>query len=170
MNNTQATAPMSLWRHARTAILFSALLLPACTAPSQPPRQVQASNPTVTYQYRGDQELLNANQRAMNFCSQYQLGARTGAIVDTPDGGKAATFECVAMASSNMPMSTVPPATMAPVVAPNVSYTYRTEQEMMDGTRNADSYCMSRSGQRAMSNMVQNPDGTRTLTFQCVTR
>jgi hypothetical protein len=42
--------------------LPAVMLLSACVTPSSPPAQVGASNPTVTYVYRGDDELIKAYQ------------------------------------------------------------------------------------------------------------
>src|SRR6186713_480974 len=36
------------------------------------PVAVQASTPTVTYNYRTDAELLQANQNAITYCGQYR--------------------------------------------------------------------------------------------------
>lgn len=108
---------------ASIAALFAALLVPACVAPNSAPQQVKASNPSVTYKYRGDQELLQANQNAMTYCSQYRSAARTKSITDSDDGGKTVVFECDAM----------PPVVMTgQPYNPNVVYSYRSDQELFD--------------------------------------
>ena len=120
---------------------------------------VQSSNPSVTYNYRTDQELLQANQNATVFCSQYQTAPRTANIRNNPDGSKAVVFECV---------RTALPAP-APV-HPNLSYTYRTDQELVQASQNASAYCLKYGSQPMTSRMVTNSDGTRTVTFQCGSR
>ena len=126
----------------------------ASCAPS--PQPVQSSNPTVTYTYRTDQELIQANQRATTYCSQYQTAPRTANITTNPDGSKAVLFECV---------RTTPPAP-APA-PPSQSYRYRTDQELIQASQTADAYCLRYGSQPIMSSIVTNPDGTKTVTFQC---
>ena len=147
---------------ASIAALFAALLVPACVAPNSAPQQVKASNPSVTYKYRGDQELLQANQNAMTYCSQYRSAARTKSITDSDDVGKTVVFECDAM----------PPVVMTgQPYNPNVVYSYRSDQELFDSSRNAEIYCMNNNAtHRAMSTITTNPNGTKSVTFQCVPR
>lgn len=144
--------------HAGTAIVLTALLMASCAPQVSPPRQIKSSNPSITYNYRGDQELLKANQSAMTFCNQYHSAARTLNIVDDSDGSKTVNFECVSMADV-----TIPPQSFSP----NYAYTYRADQELLDASRNAEIYCMN-NGARAMSNTVTDAYGTKTVTFQCV--
>ena len=56
---------------------------------------VQASNPSVTYNYRTDQELLRASQNATTYCGQYQTAPRAATLTNNADGSKTAVFECV---------------------------------------------------------------------------
>jgi hypothetical protein len=121
---------------------------------------VQASNPTVTYSYRTDQELLRASQNAQTYCGQYQTAPRAATLTNNADGSKTAVFECVRTAG---------PAP-APPVNPNLSYTYRTDQELVQASQTASAYCARNGSQPMTSNMVTNSDGTRTVTFQCGAR
>jgi len=50
-----------------------------------------------------------------------------------------------------------------------MSYTYGSDMELLQAMQSANTYC-ARSGQVASSSIVTNPDGTRTMTFQCVPR
>ena len=120
---------------------------------------VQSSNPSVTYNYRTDQELLQANQNATTYCGQYQTAPRTATLKDNADGSKAVVFECV---------RTALPAP-APV-NPNLSYTYRTDQELVQASQTASAYCGRYGSQPMTSSMAANTDGTRTATFQCGAR
>jgi hypothetical protein len=120
---------------------------------------VQSSNPSVTYKYRTDQELLQANQNATAFCGQYQTAPRTATLMNNADGSKTAVFECV---------RTALPAP-APV-NPNLSYTYRTDQELVQASQTASAYCLKFGSQPMTSSLVTNSDGTRTVTFQCGSR
>ena len=145
-------------RMARISAASLGLCLTACVPQYTPPQQVQASNPSVSYRYRGDQELVQANQSAMGYCNQYRSTARTANIVETSDGSKTVTFECVS--SPTVSVQRQP-------LNPNLNYTYRTDQELLADSQNADNYCMSNGAQRTMSTVATNADGTRTAMFQC---
>jgi membrane-bound inhibitor of C-type lysozyme len=116
---------------------------------------VQTSNPSVTYNYRTDQELLQANQNATAFCSPYQTTPRTSSITNNADGSKAVRFECV-----RTTLSTPAPA------PPTQSYSYRTDQELVQASQTASASCPKYS-QPMTSSIATNSDGTKTVTFQC---
>ena len=137
-------------------------MVAACEQTSSP-RQVQASNPTVTYKYRNDRDLMEANQRASTFCSQYQSVPRTVSIGNGGDGDRIAVFECVQSSST---AAVVPQATWAPVGG-SMTYTYRTDRELLDASRSAQAYCSNRGSPQMISNVITNPNGSRTVTFQC---
>ncbi|WP_337997805.1 hypothetical protein [Oleispirillum naphthae] len=149
---------------AAIALAVSAVLLVAACAPEySAPQQVQASNPRVTYKYHGDQELVQVNQSAVSFCSQYQSAAhqsvpRTLNFSDDPDGSKLVVFECV---------QTLPQAALPVQYNPSLTYTYRTDQELADASRNAQIYCMNNGGQQVISSIGANANGSRTVAFQC---
>ena len=117
---------------------------------------VQSSNPSVTYNYRSDQELVQANQNATTYCAQYQTAPRTANITDNSDGSKAVRFECV-------PTS----APVPPPASPSLSYSYRTDQELVQASQTAGAYCQKYGSQPMTSTIVTNPNGTKTVTFQC---
>jgi hypothetical protein len=117
---------------------------------------VQSSNPTVTYNYRTDQELLQANQNATTYCNQYQTTPRTTNITNNQDGSKTVAFECV---RTSLP---VPART-----TPSQSYTYRTDQELVQASQTARAYCQQYSSQPMTSSIMTNSNGTKTVTFQC---
>ena len=54
-----------------------------------------------------------------------------------------------------------------PQYNPNLTYNYRTDQELLDASRNVQTYCMNNGSQQVTSNIVSNTDGTRTVTFRC---
>ena len=137
------------------ALLAAGALVSCAELPSSQ-RPVQSSNPSVTYNYRTDQELLQANQNATAYCSQYQTAPRTANITNNSDGSKAVVFECVRTTLS-APLPT----------APSQSYTYRTDQELVQASQTAGAYCLKNGSQPMTSSMVTNPDGSRTVTFQC---
>jgi len=138
--------------------LLAAGIVAACAQLPSSQQPVQASNPTVTYNYRTDQELLRASQNATTYCGQYQTAPRAATLSNSADGSKTAVFECV--------RTSVPP----PPVNPNLSYTYRTDQELVQASQTASAYCLRYGSQPMTSSMAANTDGTRTATFQCGAR
>jgi hypothetical protein len=60
-----------------TGALLVAGAVASCAPFSSSQQPVQSSNPTVTYNYRTDQELLQANQNTTTYCNQYQTIPRT---------------------------------------------------------------------------------------------
>jgi hypothetical protein len=136
--------------------LFAAGALASCAQFPSSQQPVQASNPSVTYNYRTDQELLQANQNATTYCSPYQTAPRTSSITTNPDGSKAVNFECV--------RTTLPAPAPVP---PSQSYSYRTDQELVQASQTASVYCPKYSSQPMTSSIVTNSDGTKTVTFQC---
>src|SRR5512134_2980829 len=99
-------------------VLLAAGAVASCGPLASSQQPVQSSNPSVTYKYRTDQELLQANQNATTFCGQYQTAPRTASLTNNADGSKTAVFECV---RTGVP---VPPPTTP--TTPSQSYTYRT--------------------------------------------
>lgn len=140
--------------------LLAAGTVAACELHSSQ-QPVQASNPSVTYKYRTDQELLTASQNATTYCGQYQTAPRAATITNNADGSKTAVFECVRTGTA-LPAPTP--------VNPNLSYTYRTDQELVQASQAASAYCLRNGTQLMTSTMMANSDGTRTVTFQCGAR
>jgi hypothetical protein len=132
----------------------------ACELPSSQ-QPVQASNPSVTYKYRTDQELVTASQNATTYCGQYQTAPRAATITNNADGSKTAVFECVRTGTA------VPAPTP---VNPILSYTYRTDQELVQASQAASAYCLRNGSQPMTSSLLTNSDGTKTVTFQCGAR
>jgi hypothetical protein len=136
--------------------LLAAGVVAACAPFPSSQQPVQSSNPSVTYNYRTDQELIEANQRATTYCTQFQTASRTANITNNADGSKAVRFECV---RTTLPAPPPPP--------PSQSYTYRTDQELLQVSQTAGAYCRTYGSQPMTSSIVTNPDGTKTVTFQC---
>jgi len=145
----------------RATTVLAGLMLASCAPQYSPPQQVQASNPSVTYKYHTDQELLEVNQSAATFCNQYRAVPRPASFTNSQDGSKVVVFECV---------QNTTPMTSPPQYNPNLTYNYRSDQELLDASRNAQAYCMNNGSQQVISNIVTNTDGTRTVTFQCSPR
>jgi hypothetical protein len=148
-----------LWVSMPGAVVLATVAVASC-APSHSLQQVKTSNPSVTYEYRGDQELLQAQQNAVTFCNQYQSAPRPARFTSGPnDGSNNVVFEC----DPNLPTA-APPVQAA---GPNLTYSYRTDQELLDASRSAQTYCMVNGSQVAISNIGTNQDGSRTVMFQC---
>lgn len=143
---------------ARAAAALAGLLAASCAPQYSPPQQVAATNPTVTYKYHGDQELLQANQQAGGFCAQYQASPRAAGYSNDPDGSRVVIFECV-----QTTVQLAPPQQFST----NLSYTYRSDPELLEASRNAQAYCTNRGSQSVVANIAPNANGARTVTFQC---
>ncbi|WP_339717392.1 hypothetical protein [uncultured Sneathiella sp.] len=143
---------------AKAAVLLATgALLAACGGHNPPPKQVDASSPTVTYKYHSDDELVEVNQQAEAYCRQYNFISRPDTFSTNSDGTKSVVFECV------------PTATTAANPIPNsdLIYTYRTDQELVNASRSAQAHCASIGNNQVIANIVNNNDGSRTVTFQC---
>ena len=127
-----------------TAAAFAALMTVSCVSTrSSSPQQVDVSNPTVTYKYRNDDELIQANRRAMTYCDQYQYFPQTEHFGHDSDGSNIVVFECL-----------TGPVSAAPQRQPNsdLTYNFRTDQELLDVSRDAQVYCLN-SGQPEMDSI-----------------
>ena len=136
--------------------------LAAC-APLHPPgpEQVYANNPGVTYTYSTDEQLLEANRKAAAYCQQYQTTVpKSGAITSQPDGTYSISYECVPVTTPG------PTVAMTPSTLP-MTYTYRTTQELLHASQDAEAMCM-RYGRRSSATITTNADGSKTATFTCV--
>tara|TARA_R110000787_G_scaffold15563_7_gene48251 strand:- start:13543 stop:13974 length:432 start_codon:yes stop_codon:yes gene_type:complete len=138
-------------------LLAASAAMAACAAQNPPPKQVDASNPTVTYKYHSDDELIEVNQRAETYCRQYNFASRPDTFSTNSDGTKSVVFECVPMVTS----------TATPIQNSNLIYTYRTDQELVNASRSAQAYCASTGNNQVIASIVNNNDGSRTVTFQC---
>ena len=143
----------------RVAAALSGLMAASCAPQYSSPQQVQASNPSVTYTYHNDQELLQVNQSAATFCNQYRSIPQATNFTTDQTGNQVVVFQCV------------PPTAVAEALPsqpnPNLTYTYQTDQQLLDASRNAQMYCANKGSQQVTSNIASNPDGTRTVAFQC---
>ncbi len=142
----------------RAAAVLAGVLAASCAPQYQAPQQVAASNPSVTYKYFGDQELLQADQQAVAFCSQYHSSPRTSGFANDPSGSKVVVFECVQTTTQIVPQQQY---------NSNLSYSYRTDPELLEASQNAQNYCSNSGSQPVASNIVSGADGTRTVVFQC---
>ncbi len=143
-----------------TTAALAAMMMVACgpTRPSSP-RQVATTNPSVTYQYRNDDELIQANQRAMTYCQRTQSVPQAQDFSNDANGRHIVIFECVPDLRAHTQYAEAP-----------LRYDYRTDRELFEASRNAQVYCSSIGKPQIMSNIVANSDGSRTVTFECSPR
>lgn len=147
-----------------TTAALAALMLASCaiTPRSSSPQQVAESNPTVTYKYRNDDELIQANQRAVTFCNQHQAlpQARSESFSIDENGNKFVVFEC-------LPGSSVIAATPLRRSDSEISYNVRTDQELLNASRDAQVYCLNIGSPEMDSHIVTHSDNSKTVTFRC---
>ncbi|MCJ7593042.1 MAG: hypothetical protein MUO51_16990 [Woeseiaceae bacterium] len=141
-----------------TTIALAALMIASCAFPGSSPKQVDSSNPSVTYNYSNDDQLIEANQRAITYCTRFDSFPRTKNFSQDADGNNVVVFECVI--SSLAAESPNPPNS-------NLSYNYRTDQELLDASRNAQVYCVNHGSPEMSSTIVGNSNGSKTVTFRC---
>ena len=142
---------------------MAALMMASCVSTRHSsPQQVAESNPTVTYKYRDDNELIEANQRAINFCTQYQALPQAQSFSRDTDGRNIVVFECVATGS--LPVMQIRESNA------DLRYDYRTDQELLDLSRNAQVYCLNSGAPEMESNIEVNANGSKTVTFRCSPR
>lgn len=141
-----------------TTTTVAAVMLTSCASThSSSPRQIEASNPTVTYQYRNDDELIQANQRAIAYCEPHQALPRAKKFSDDEEHHKVVVFECV----SNLQTAPIQQSDS------DLRYSYRSDQELLDLSRNAQVYCRNSGKPDMTSSIAVNTDGSRTVTFHC---
>lgn len=142
-----------------TVAALAALVTVSCVSNrSSSPQQVDVSNPTITYKYRNDDELIKANRRAMNYCDQYQSFPQAEHFGRDADGRNTVVFECLASSASAMSQR-----------QPNsdLTYDFQTDQELLNVSRDAQVYCMNNGQPEMDSNIVVNSNGRKTVTFRC---
>jgi hypothetical protein len=141
-----------------TTVALAALMTASCALTNTSPKQVDSTNPTVTYKYSNDDQLIEANQRAITYCNQFESFPRTKNFSQDANGNNVVVFECVstslAASSPNSPNS-------------NLTYNYRTDQELLDASRNAQVYCVNHGSPEMSSTIVGNTNGSKTVTFRC---
>ena len=161
-----ASAFQSSWMNVRIGIVLATVALAsACAASSNSSphslQQVRTTGPSVTYDYSGDEALLQAAQNAATFCRQYNSTPGPARITNNPNGGaNSVVFEC----GPNPP----PVVVQQQAVAPNLTYSYRTDEELLAASRTAEAYCANDASHGVVSNITPDTDGSKTVTFKCV--
>jgi len=132
-------------------------IMTACTPVASLPKQIAATNPSVTYNYTGDAELIEANRRAMTFCDPYQSTPQAASVTDASGGAKTVIFQCV---------KAPPPVMSQTRYSPNI-ITYRTDQELLDASQSARMYCLNSGMQGLTSRTRINGSGVKSVEFAC---
>lgn len=150
------------------AVLLTGLAA-ACAPMHTPPQEVSSSEPSVTYRYDSDEDLYEADQRASAYCGKYNLMPNAADFWTDPSGRKVVTYDCLPSSAPVFTPTAAPTPMSAPAPAsPNLSYSYRTDRELLSASRSARVYCMNNGMQSTVSNTTVNPNGTKTIHFQCV--
>jgi hypothetical protein len=142
-----------------TLAAMAALTLASCASTRSSPEQLVASNPTVTYEYRNGDELIQANQQAISFCNQHQGLPRAQSFDSQGDRDHRVTFECVGASSFS--------STPQRQSNSDLTCTFRTERELLDVSRDAQVYCMNSGTPEMDSNIVVHTKVSKTVTFRC---
>lgn len=140
--------------------VIACVTLPACVGPHSGLQQVDASRPTVTYKYRNDDQLMEANERAEQYCDRYRAVPKSTDFGDDRDGSgqRYVTFECVAIG----------PTERGTHFDSNLTYTFRTDHELVEASRDARAYCREQTGSsRITSDISDDRGGVKTVRFQC---
>jgi hypothetical protein len=140
-----------------SAAVAAVIITSACTPVASLPNQVAATNPSVTYNYTGDSELIEANRRAVTFCDPYQSTPQAASVTDATSGGKTVIFQCV---------KAPPPIMSQTLYSPNIT-TYRTDQDLLDASQSARIYCLNSGKQGLTSRTSTNASGVKTVEFAC---
>jgi len=149
------------------ALLLAGMTV-ACAPVDTPPQEVSSSKPSVTYKYDSDKDLYEADQRASAYCAKYNLVPNATEFTSLQNGEKEVRYDCLA-ASAPAFTAVAAPAPTAPALAkPALSYMYQTDRELLTASRNARVYCMNNGMQSTVANTTTNPNGTKTIFFQCV--
>lgn len=152
------------WFRTGGIAVLAAAATSACMPMYHPAQEVDSKPPKVSYNYTSDEGLVEANSKARTYCSQYAAApSMRGTVTENDDGSKTVTFECVKTTTAT------PAPAVAPTPVPPRGYTYSTDAELLQAIRSANAYC-AQSGQTASSNVVTNANGTKTLSYQCVSQ
>lgn len=153
-------------RHTTYALAaIAAFGIAGCEMESSP-KEVHATNPSVTYKYHSDRDLVQANEQAQAFCSRYQSVPQPGRFATDADGDRVVVFDCVAATSAVVP-APAPYQQYPQYPRSDMTYTYRSDEEFMADSRTAQSYCVSNGMTLETQTIIENRDGTKTVTFQC---
>jgi hypothetical protein len=166
-----APAVEDSFRVGRIAVVLATVAVAsACVAPQPSLQQVRADNPSVTYAYSNDEDLLRASQEAVTFCSRYNASPGPARITSSSStGAKSVVFECGpnAGATVGVPQQTVVVPRQQQTLAPNLTYSYRTDEELLAAARTAEAYCATSGTHGVVSSIAPNTDGSKTVVFQC---
>jgi hypothetical protein len=145
-----------------TAIMLAAALV-SCAEFRQPAVQTSASKPTVSYVYNDDQGLVEATRKAETYCAQYSAWPTSSDIVTQSDG-RHVTFFC----DQPRTVTSAPATVVVPPAQQVVSYPYRDDRGLIEAANQAQRYCMGFNANARSTVIINNADGSRTLTFECV--
>jgi hypothetical protein len=141
---------------------LTASALAACTSYARPAVQTSASKPTVSYEYGGDDGLIDATRKAETFCQQY--GAWPSAVdFDKRNGEQNVTFAC----DQPRVVAAAPGTVVVTSPQPPLAYPYRDDRGLVEALTQAQRYCLGLNANARSTRVTNNADGSRTVTFEC---
>jgi hypothetical protein len=143
---------------AQAVAVVAGLTVSACAVQNSTQQQIEPTRPSIIYTYRNDQGLVLASQNATAFCDRRQSIPQSITFSSEPGGRKAVIFECVLVET---------PAALSPLDSSDLTYDYRSDQDLLNVSRNAHIQCKTSNSQRIISSAVHNVEGTKTVSFQC---
>jgi hypothetical protein len=139
-----------------------ATTLSGCAVYHQPAQPVAATKPTITYAYSDDAGLVDATRKAEAHCMTYNSWPRTSDIFSRPEGGRNVTFVC------DQPRAgTVASSSVGIPAQPSVNYSYRDDRGLIEASNQAQRYCAGFNANARSTLVTSNPDGSKTISFQC---
>lgn len=145
-----------------TATLCTAGVLAACVAPTPAPTVVEATQPTVTYNFTTDEGLVLVTQKAENYCREFRATPTSHGVTKNQDGTRTVVFECT---------QTPPPAPVVETKAqsnPSLTYTVRSESEFTHAIRDAQRHCEQKALRADTLEVIRRDDGSRVMSFRCI--
>ena len=145
----------------------AAALAVACSGPStgpiRPAVQVASSQPTVSYVYGDDRGLVDALGKAEVYCADYNAWP-TAVGSDQRSDGRHITFACDQ--PRTVDTAPAPTVVVSPVPTP-LDYPYRDDRGLIAALNQAQRYCRGYNATPRSTRVVDNADGTRTVSFKC---
>jgi hypothetical protein len=142
--------------------LLATAAFAACSTYPRPAVQTAASKPTVSYDYVDDDGLLDATRKAESYCAQYSAWP-TAMDFDTRSGGRHVTFVCDQPRTAAQAPATV----IVQSSPPPLSYPYRDDRGLVEAINQAQRYCLALNANARSTRVTNNPDGSRTVAFEC---
>lgn len=145
-------------------VLLLSAMVASCGTTGGRAIPVQETAPSVSYDYTGDEGLIDATFQAEAYCRQFNSWPTTTSMDVASGGGSTVTFVCDQTRATAY-TGTQPPPLPA---NPTVSYSYRNDQGLIDATNQAQRHCADFGAHARSYTVTTGADGGRTVVFECV--